>query len=200
MNIFKMMSICAVFLLTACMTNKEVAEERRYHEPRFSAEQPIKLKVSEISVVSEFTPAFTKPNVEHLFPVSLEKSAQIWANDRLLAADPLTDRVAEFVIKDASVTEEEVKASQLFHKDSLKYRASLSVVLKISSSNGSSAQTALQAWRELNIPIDTQIDQKEEYWNEMIQKLMNEFNQNMEKNIHEHLNMYVFDNSLIYEY
>ena len=99
------------------------------------------------------------------------------------------------------LTEEEIKASQLFYKDSLKYRATLSVVLKVSSDNGqSSAQTSIEAWRELTMPIDTSIEEKEKYWNEMVQKLFEEFNVRMEQNINQYLNMYVANNTTVYEY
>lgn len=197
----KLLSIIAIVVLSACSSNQEVAETRRFTEPRFDSYAPIELNVNKIEVVSEFTPSFTRPNVEHLFPVSIEKAARIWANDRLEAMDFSSNRVAEFIIKDASVTEEEIKASQLFYKDSLKYRATLSVVLKITSDNGnSSAQTSIEAWRELTMPIDTSIEDKEKYWNEMVQKLFEEFNVRMEQNINQYLNMYVKNNHTVYEY
>ena len=197
----KILSVFAVVFLASCANNGEVAETRRFTEPRFDNLKPIELKVSKVEVVSEFTPSFTRPNVEHLFPVSIEKSARIWANDRLEAVDYSSNRVAEFIIKDASVTEEEIKASQLFYKDSLKYRATLSVVLKVSSDNGqSSAQTSIEAWRELTMPIDTSIEDKEKYWNDMVQKLFEEFNVRMEQNINQYLNMYVKNNNTVFEY
>lgn len=182
----------ALLLLTACTGYQEVAEIRRYTEPRFTDQNPIDLNVSKIDIISEFTPSFTRPNVEHLFPVSIEKTARIWANDRLEAVDYASGRVAEFIIKDASVVEEEVKAEQLLHKDSLKYRATLSVVLKISSGNGlSQSQTSVEAWRELTMPIDTSIEDKEKYWNEMVEKLFDEFNVSMKKQIYSHLGAFV---------
>jgi formate dehydrogenase maturation protein FdhE len=77
----------------------------------------------------------------------------------------------------------------------------LSVILKISSDNGlSSAQTSIEAWRELTMPIDTSIENKEKYWNEMVQKLFEEFNTRMEENINQYLNMYVKNNNTVHEY
>jgi hypothetical protein len=193
--------IAAVSVLTACSGNREVAEVRRYTEPRFDSQKPIELNVGKINVVSEFTPSFTRPNVEHLFPISIEKTATIWANDRLEAVDYSSDREADFIIKDASVVEEEIKADQLFTKDSLKYRATLSVVLKVRSSKGQSqAQTSIEAWRELTMPIDTSIEDKEKYWNDMVNKLFEEFDTNMTQNIHQYLNMFVKNNSYVQQY
>ena len=113
----------------------------------------------------------------------------------------ILDKIAEFIIKDASVTEEVEKAEELLHKDRLKYRANLSVVLKVTDkSNLSSAETTINAWRELRIPVDTNIAEKEKYWNEMVQKLFEEFNVRMEQNINQYLNMYVKNNNTVYEY
>ena len=54
-----------------------------YSEPRFQNSGKIELKVNKIDIISEFTPSFRRPNIEHLLPISIEKSARIWANDRL---------------------------------------------------------------------------------------------------------------------
>ena len=82
----------------------------------------------------------------------------------------------------------------------LRYRATLNVVLKVIEANGSTAQTSIEAWRELGIPVDTPIDQKEKYWNEMVQNLMSDFNARMYQNIEQYLNMYVKDSTSIFEY
>lgn len=201
----KLKNIVLVFsslFLFACSTTSDIdAVPLRYSEPRFQTMAPIDLDVEKVEVVSEFIPSFTRPNVEHLFPVSIEKSAKLWAEDRLKADGFSSNRVAEFIIKDASVTEEIEKSEELLQKDRLKYRANLSVVLKITDkSNLSAAETTINAWRELRIPVDTKIADKEKYWNDMVYKLFDEFNQRMEKNINEYLNMYVKNNYSIKEY
>ena len=194
---------CAAALvsgLAACASTDE-AVPQKYNEPRFNADGIVNLKVNKVEVVSEFTPSFTRPNVEHLFPVSIEKTAKLWATDRLKAVDFSSDKQATFIIKDASVTEEVVKSDKLFEKDSLKYRAKLSVVLKVNDPyNFSSAETSLEAWRELTIPVDTSIEDKERYWNSMVEKLFEEFNARMQININKYLNMYVADSEYIQDY
>ena len=176
-------------------------EIKRYDEPRFADFAPIGLKVSRVDVISEFTPTFTRPNVEHLFPVSIEKTARLWAKDRLSADDFSSDAVAEFIIKDASVTEETEKSEKLFYKDRIVYRANLSVILRITDhKNQSKAQTEIDAWRELIIPADTDIAEKEKYWTGMVNKLFDEFNAKMESNIYQYLNLYVVNNSVIQNY
>jgi len=204
-----MNKLCKIFsivlcgaVLTGCAGLKqEEPEPKMYSEPRYDVSAPIDLMVGRIDIVPEFTPSFTRPNVEHLFPVSIEKTAELWAKDRLRATDFSSGRVAEFIIKDAGVTEEIVKSNQLFDKDKLKYRAVLTVVLKISDpEKQATAETSVEAWRELMIPIDTQIVEKEKYWNQMVKKLFDAFNERMTASIYKSLNMYVKNNTLIREY
>ena len=202
MNLKKVMTIGLSLFLFACTSTSDIdAVPLKYNEPRFQAKAPIELNVEKVDIISEFVPSFTRPNVEHLFPVSIEKSAKIWAEDRLKADGFGTNRVAEYIIKDASVTEEIEKSEDILQKDRLKYRANLSVVLKITDkSNLSAAQTTIDAWRELKIPADTNIADKEKYWNEMVKKLFDEYNAKIEQNINEYLNMYVKNNYSIKEY
>ena len=201
----KLKSLVLVFsslLMFGCSTTKDTdAIPLKYSEPRFISTAPIELEVEKVDVISEFIPSFTRPNVEHLFPVSIEKAAKLWAEDRLKADGFSSNKIAEFIIKDASVTEEIEKAEELLHKDRLKYRANLSVVLKVTDkSNLSSAETTINAWRELRIPVDTNIAEKEKYWNDMVNKLFDQFNERMEQNIYEYLNMYVKNDYTIKEY
>lgn len=193
-------ALAMVSTIAGCASDNE-AVPQKYNEPRFSTNGVVNLKVSKIDVTSEFTPSFSRPNVEHLFPVSIEKTARLWATDRLKAVDFSSDKQATFIIRDASVTEEVVKSGKLFEKDSLKYKAKLSVVLKISDPyKSSSAETSLEAWRELTIPVDTTIEEKEKYWNGMVEKLFEEFNSRMQININRYLNMYVENSEYIQDY
>lgn len=181
----------------AALFPKDEDELQKFSEPRFNQSEPIQLKVSKIEVISEFTPTFTRPNVEHLFPISIEKTAKIWARERLKAADFSSPQIAEVIIKDASVTEELEPNQQLFDKDRVKYKAKLVVTVKVSNpTNMSRAETEVEAWRELIIPADTDIAEKEKYWNGMVTKLFDEFNTRMTSNIYQYLNMYVINQPL----
>ena len=201
-NIYKILcfAVCMSGLFGCANTREAEPEPTIYSEPRY-AQAPIQLKVNKIDVVPEFTPSFMRPNVEHLFSVSIEKTAELWAQDRLAAVDSRSNRTAEFIIKDASVTEEEVKAEQLFEKDKLKYHATVSVVLRVTDQERqTTAETYVEAWRELLIPVDTTLEEKEQYWNDVVKKLFDAFNERMESKINQSLNMYVQNNYTIREY
>jgi len=202
MNKFRsvLLVLTSLFLFACTSTKDTDAVPLRYNEPRFQTKAPIELNVEKVDIVSEFVPSFTRPNVEHLFPVSIEKTAKIWAQDRLKADGFSSNHIAEYIIKDASVTEEIEKAEDFLEKDRLKYRANLTVVLKISDKTSmSAAETTIEAWRELKMPVDTRIAEKEKYWNEMVQKLFDEYNGRMEQNIYEYLRKYVKNDYSIQE-
>lgn len=184
-------------IISGCSSLFPASEDElpRYSEPRYNTEEPIQLKVSQIKVISEFTPSFTRPHVEHLFPVSIEKTAKLWAQDRLKAADFSNQKIAEVIIKNASVTETlEEGGNQLFNTDRVRYKASLIMTVRITDpENMSQASTNVDAWRELTIPAGTDIAEKEQYWSGMVSKLFDEFNTKMTANIYEYLNMYVIN-------
>lgn len=197
-----LLAFFSFILISGCAgIGNEDAEIKRYQEPRYRDDAPIRLSVSQVDIRSEFMPSFTRPNVEHLFPVSIEKTAKLWARDRLQADDFSSQRRAEFIIRDASVTETVQNSEKLFYKDHLIYKAHLVVVLRIiDDSNKSKAETEIDAWRELTIPADSSIADKEKYWNTMVDKLFTEFNIQMDQNIRKYLNMYVMDNTHIQTY
>ena len=193
----KLCVVLTAAALSACssMNNNQAAPER-FSDLHFDNKAPIALTVKQINIKSEFTPSFTRPNVEHLFPISIEKTANTWAKERLEAADLSSTRVAEFIIHDASVTETEVKAEQFLQEDSLSYHANLKVTLKVID-NKSTAQTTVEAYRELTMPIDTNIEDKEQYWNDMVVKLFQSFDEHMQINTEKYLNMYIKGNNSV---
>ncbi|MFV0625835.1 MAG: hypothetical protein ACK5N8_00615 [Alphaproteobacteria bacterium] len=189
------LSLISFSLISACTLSKD-EEIEKFNEPRYTDRGQIELKVSNIEIESDFVSKLRAPNVEHLFPISIEKTAKLWARDRLRAADYSSNKKAYYIIKNASVTEELIKSDKPFSKDRIKYKANLNVVLRINDgNNASSAQTEIEVWRELTIPADTTIEEKERYWNGMVIKLFDEFDVRMEQNIHQYLNMYVANGS-----
>lgn len=193
--------ICCLSTNCGFMQKGQIEGIESSDEPRFSKSGKIDLNVNKVDVISEFTPSFRRPNVEHLFPISIEKTARMWAHDRLEAVDFSSTKKAEVIIKDASVTEELEPVEGMFEKDRLKYRATLYIVIRIKDTAGmSSAGTEVEAWRELTIPADTMIEDKEKYWNKMVYDLFNDFNQRMDYNIHKYLNTFIANDNSVSEY
>ena len=203
----KLSKLLSIFIVCTCCAGCGLfqtgsAEMRdSSDEPRFNNSGKIELKVNKIDIISEFTPSFRRPNVEHLFPISIEKTARLWAQDRLEAVDYSSTKSTEVIIKDASVTEELEPVDGIFEKDRTKYRATLHMLIRITDANQlSSAGTEVEAWRELTIPADTTIEDKEKYWNKMVYDLFNDFNQRMDYNIHKYLNLYIANDNTVANY
>ena len=200
----RILAFCAVCgLLSGCAYLFPSDNEAlpRYTEPRYDTEEPIQLKVSKVNVVSEFTPSFTRPHVEHLFPVSIEKTAKLWAHDRLKPVNFSSENIADVIIKDASVTETLEPTDKMWAKDRIKYKATLIVAVRIYNPNNmSEATTQVEGWRELTIDADTDIADKEQYWSAMVNKLFDDFNNKMTANIYQYLNLYVVNQPLVPTY
>ena len=198
----KILSLIGVTVtLSACSTLFGTDEVAQFKEPRFQNETPIELKVNKIDIISEFTPSFTRPNVEHLLPISIEKTAKLWGEDRLKAADFASSKIAEVIIKDASVTEELEESDQIFEQDKVKYSARLVVSVKISDPDTmSQASTDVEAWRSLTIPASTDIATKEKYWNSMVEKLFNDFNERMTTEVQQNLNAFIKNQEIVPTY
>ena len=193
--------VCGLSAGCSFFQNQEIEGIDSSAEPRFGNSGKIELKVNKVDVVSEFTPSFRRPNIEHLFPISIEKTARLWAQDRLEAVDYSSSKQAHVIIKDASVTEELEPVDGIFEKDRIKYRATLYMIVRIADANNlSSAGTEVEAWRELTIPADTPIEDKEKYWNKMVYDLFNDFNQRMDYNIHKYLNLYIANDTSVASY
>ena len=71
-------AIAAVLMLSACSTT-ETPEIKRFNSPRFNDSAPIELKVNKIETISELTPQFKAPYVEHMFPIPIEATARTLA-------------------------------------------------------------------------------------------------------------------------
>lgn len=200
----KMLSIlvvCGISAGCSLFSNNTAEMRESSDEPRFTKSGKIELNVNKIDVISEFTPSFRRPNIEHLFPISIEKTARIWAQDRLEAVDYTSEKSAQVIIKDASVTEELEPVDGIFEKDRIKYRANLHMIIRVSDANQlSRAGTEVEAWRELTIPASTTIEDKEKYWNKMVYDLFNDFNQRMDYNVRKYLNLYIANDSSVANY
>jgi hypothetical protein len=102
----------------------------------FANQQPIRLNVAELEVVSEYVPPGRAPNYEHLMPVSPGAAIERWAVDRLKPVGPRGSGIARVTIKDARVIEVPLKTDKgvtgMFKKEQeARYDGSLQVVVEI---------------------------------------------------------------------
>jgi len=185
----KLLPLLAILVLAACSLDPTTPDS---DFTRPIGQEPLSLKVRSIDVVSEFTPTFTRPHIEHLLPISIERNARTWARENLEAADPSSPYTATFVIKDASMTENIEQSSSFLRRDQAVYKATLSVVLRIADSTTLSlSEASITAWKELSIPANLSIDRREAFWNKMINDMLISFNEAMRKSAQQNLSQYI---------
>ncbi|MCW8835934.1 MAG: hypothetical protein OQJ99_06170 [Rhodospirillales bacterium] len=154
-----------------------------------------RLDVSSIEVVSHFKPTLEAPNIEHRFPTPPEKALRQWANDRLAAKG--TRGTAQFVIRDASVTESRLPirkgVSGLFHKEqSERYEGKVDVVLRILDSGGHEvAYVEGKATHSTTAGEDLSINEREALWFRLTETMLNDLDRQLDTGIRTHFGPYM---------
>ena len=207
---YKLIKIISVFAfmisLSSCSSLSSFRTENpismsQYKAIRFDGEQTIKFKANRIEVVSKFSPSFTRPNVEHLSPISIEKTAKNWAKDLLLANNFTSKEYVKYIINDASITEELNKSTSIFRKNTVSYIAKINVTVQVvNEKNKVLAETTTDAWRRATITDGTPITDKEVLWYELIENLFNQYDVKQKQTISQYLNLYLQKSKLAKEY
>ena len=185
--------IVAVFVVAGCAAPQPVSA---LPEIRFTDKQPLNLDVGRIDIISEYTSPFRSPNVEHSMPVSPEKVARTWANDRLRAVGPEA-RIAQFIIKNASVIETPLKVDPgftgLFKKEqSERYVGKLEVALEIRDQNGRVVgESSAKAEISRTVGEDVTIADREAVWHDMSKKLANDIDALLEENMRRYMAKFI---------
>lgn len=179
-------------LVAGCASN---VERPAFPQISFSHLPPIKLDVARIDVENHYVSPDTKPNVEHLFPVSLAGTAMNWGRDRLKAVG--SSGVARLTVDRASVVEVPLKRTTglqgLFTTDQAeRYDGVVRVTLKIFDAGGEERATATAtASRSQTVPEDISLDERDKVWFGMTEKMMGTLNNTLEKAIRENLAQWV---------
>lgn len=162
----------------------------------YAFQPPITLDVATINVIDEYQSPGKSPNVEHLFPTPPAQAVHQWTKDRLKAAG--TSRVAEVVIKDASVIETALPRTEgvkgWFTKDqSERYDGKLAVEIKIYGERRvlPEAEVSAQATRSRTVAEDASVAAREALFDTLSQELAEELNQELEKQMRTYFGNYI---------
>jgi len=185
-------ALAAVVLLAAgCETHVEVPS---YARITFNHLAPITLDVAAVSAKTLYQKPLVAPNVEHEFPVDIAKTAEGWAAGRLRAGGTSGDAV--LTILDASVIEtkleKETGLTGLVTTDQgHRYDATLAATLAAEDLNNQrSAEITVTVKRSQTVPEDATFNEREKIWYEMTEKLMADFNAELEKSIGQHMTLF----------
>lgn len=184
MKHFKPLFIALIaFAAAAC----ETAPSPKLPELTFTHLPPLTLGVSDIEIQYSFKPAMKEPYVDHVFPVPPQKALRQWATDRLKSRGG-TER-ARFIVLDGSIKEEKFPVDQSFSahfkkEQSERYEASVEAVLEFIDANGVVKGSAnAKSSRSTTVREDASLNDREKIKFELVEKLMADFNAEMEKNI-----------------
>lgn len=148
---------------------------------------PFMFNVAKVDVVSQYKPAFKDPFVEHLFPTPPEKVVRRWIQDRVRAGGPAG--WAKVIINDASVKETELHhprdfSSHFTVEQGEKYEASIDVTIEIYGPRGFREGFAnARSVRTQTVPENATLNERERFWYDLTDGVMQDFNAEMEKNV-----------------
>lgn len=163
----------------------------------FSHLAKINLNAGSVEIISEYNSPLKPPYVEQRMPTSPEKAAINWAKSRLVGAGGNATKV-RFIIVDASVREEPVEKQKtgivgVFTKEpTADYFANLDVRLIVEPGAGQAGgEINVNAKRNILIHEDVSLAERERIWLELIENLMNDFNDEMESQIKNNLGAFI---------
>lgn len=162
----------------------------------YLAAKPLHLKVSRVEVVKKYQSSSTFPHVENDFPMPPVAMIQQWVQDRLL---PVGDTgYAIVTIEEASVIEKPLQGTKgfkgLFTVDqSEQYDAKMSVKIEIFDDTGNSRGFAYaRAQGSRTVAENYTLGQRRKVWIVMMEKIMNNLDEELNRNMRAYLSQYIF--------
>ncbi|MCC6467536.1 MAG: hypothetical protein IT563_04385 [Alphaproteobacteria bacterium] len=170
------------------------ADKKTFPEITFISQPKLMLDVQRVEVAQDYVPPGTKPNVEHLFPVTPSDAVARWAGDRLAAAG--RGRLLRVVVKEASVVEVPLEKTGgikgWFTTDqSERYDATLEVVVEVRSDVGREAFASARVKRSQTIEEGASPDKRREVWYAMTERLMADLDKELERSMRQYLAVYL---------
>jgi len=174
-------------LLAGCDT-KQISNS--VPELTFKHKKVIQLNVQEIEIINEFKMPFKYPNVEHLVPISPGASAERWASDILKPVGK--SGTAQFVITNGSIIQENLKIQKgikgVFSIDqSKRFNAAVDVRIEIFKDQEKKAEARTSASRSQTLREGASPNTQSQLWYTLVEKLMQNFDREMRKQINKHL-------------
>lgn len=172
-------------------TNKEFAEMTFRHLPQ------IQLLANDIKVEANMLSPGAGENVAFQFPTPPETALRNWARDRLVARGSGTSgATATFTIIRAEATSQPLKTDTGFtglFKQELgnRYDARVEATLTIRDRTGRSGNVEARAQHSSTVREDSTLVERRKVMYDLTEKLMAEFNAEMERNIRSYLRDFV---------
>lgn len=183
-------ALAGVLLLAGCAAPPQ---RPNFPTPRFDDRAAIPLDVAELRVEQSYELPMEPPNVEHLMPVSPGAAARQWARDRLRSAGDTG--TATFAIVDASVREVPLEtkggvSGWFTTEPSERYEARLEVRLTVDRPDAS-GKLRVKAERATSVQEGASLNERELVWYEMVNKLLDDFDSQIEASLNQSFGQFV---------
>ena len=186
--VFSALTLSLLFLTLACET--PVATQK-LPKITFVHLQPFSIDVASIEIVNQFNSTLKSPHIEHRLPTSPATALVQWVKDRLKA----TGKVGKLrvFIEDASATETRLDLDnslkgQFTKQQSHLYKFSLRATILLTNASGIHLGSAkATATRSTTIREDISLNERQRVWFDLVDRLINDFNRQMEANLNQHL-------------
>ena len=192
MTIRRFVRFLAVLLtLTGVAACQTVNPIQQFPTLTFQHKTPLSMDVSRVEVVTKYASPMADPNVEHLFPTTPEDGLKQWVADRIVTSG--THNMARFTILNAAAVEQALPRTQgvkgTFTKDqSEKYVVKVEAMLEIVDDSGRVlGHTASKVGRSRTLAEDATLNERERFWFDLTEALLNDFDIEMEKGVRTHL-------------
>tara|TARA_Y100001960_G_C14641941_1_gene811330 strand:- start:524 stop:1129 length:606 start_codon:yes stop_codon:yes gene_type:complete len=185
---YTLLTLGSLLLSIACETP---VATRELPSLTFVHLRPFKLDVASIEIVNQFKSPMTPPNIEHRLPTPPATALIRWARDRLKAVGD--SNKLKIFIEEASATETPLNLDKslkghLTKQQSHAYSISLRATLLLTNAHGVGLASAkATATRSTTIREDLSINERERVWFNLIDRLMSDFNQQIEVSLQQHL-------------
>jgi hypothetical protein len=183
---FLALAVIAPVLLAGCAAEVPV---QKLPDLTFAHLPPLQLAVQRVQTESHFASTLRAPNVEHTFPVPPVRALERWAGERLKATG--RGAPARFTILDASVTETKLPRDTSWRgtftkQQSERYDARVEAAIDIQDGfRRGSANAIVTRWT--TIAEDASLNERERIKFDLVEKLMKDFDAEIEKNVRQHL-------------
>lgn len=192
-----LVSLCAAALpLSACATDQPIAGP--VPQVGFSHLPGLTFNVSRVDISSAYRSPMQAPNAEQRMPAPPERALLDWAHARIKAnVGAPASAVASFVVEDAAVIETKLPKTGGFkgmftYEPAERYDARASATLMLQDPvAGSSGEIHVNAARSIEVRENATLAEREQAWVELVEKLMSDFNDQMERQIRAHLQTWI---------
>lgn len=168
----KIIWCCICMLMTAC----QIQIAPPFHVDDYKNHPAIALNVSDISVQSLVSVYHQLPHIETTMPITPQQAMIAWMENRFYADDPFSLVTAEWVIRDAYMTQTLKPSPDWYVLDNVLYKLTYSLDLVFKKEGYIIHTQSVNGWETRSIPVKSSLRAKEQAWQDMMNSMIHKIN------------------------